>query len=709
MPRQQGLYVQRDFKLGLITEATGLAYPDDAVIFTDNCEFDLLGRVSRRDGFDFEAGYSTQAINKQLSAINTFVWKNVNGDGLVSFVVTQIGSTLYFYDANNAVSLSAGYKSSTIDLTGFSPSGAPTPRINDCQFADGFGVLFVTHPNLEPFYITYNSSADTFGGTQISVMIRDFKGDITDPLAIDARPAIAFGSITPAHHYNLANQGWSDTNITAWDTGRSDLPSNCDVWWDYLNTSDAFDVTQVPNDTSGNTAAPKGHFLLNYFNQNRSSVSGISSVTSDSTGVNRPTTGTFFAGRVWYTGINVSGYNEQILFSQIAESTADFGKCYQNNDPTASDFFDLEVTDGGVLSVPGAGTIYRLFPMRNALIVFGARGIWSITGSTGIGFTANDFTIQKISSIRSVSPFSYVDINGNPMFWNADGIFTVVAQQNQDGLTQITVNPITWTTIQTFYDEIPNLNKPFVRGAFNPTTQIAQWLYRSAIALTIEDNYKYDSVLVFNARSNAIYTWSLPPTTATDVYLHSIAVVDSIGAQTIEYQVIDGSSDTVQDASSDNVVAYAQSQTSVDPLFKYLCSYPAIGANSNITFASQVDTSYRDWQTRSPFYYDSSFITGYKLGGQGAMRFQPGYVFWYNEGNGEYYVTGVWDFATTGATGKYTTSQHLLYSDSSRSNLHKKIKIRGNGRTLQFLIESEKGQPFNIVGYAALESVSQVP
>lgn len=707
MPRQTAVNVQRDFKMGLITEATGLNYPENACVDTDNCEFDLLGRASRRQGFDLESAYTTQTIDKTLSSITTYYWRNVTGDGTVSFGVVQIGSTLYFYDASNTTSFSAGYKTSTVDLTAFSPVGAPTPRINACQFSDGFGKLFVVHSNLGAFYVTYNQTGDTFTATAITLQIRDFEG-LVDSYAISERPAgVNLAGLSKEHNYNLRNQGWDTTRLTAWDTAFTDMPSNADVWWSFKDSSDVFQTSLAATSAAGNTAAPKGHFLLNPYSQDRSTVSGVASITTVTTDTQRATATAFYAGRVWYSGINYPNYNSNIYFSQTIESPSQFGYCYQKNDPTAEDFFDLLPTDGGVIKIPEAGTVYKLFPMQTAILVFAARGVWAIYGNSGLGFTANDYSITKVSSIRTLSASSFVDVNGSPIYWNSDGIFTVQAQQGNGGQIQFNVVPMTYTSIQEFYDNIPNNNKAYARGFFNPQTQIVQWLYSSESPSTIDDNYTFDRILVYNARSNAFYPWSVSD---SSVKIHGIFVIDAAGAQTIEYTVIDAATDTVIDAAGDTVVAYAQSASTVTASFKYLVSYP-FSTSFKFTMADNFDTSYLDWTTyeTTGIDYDSYFTTGYKIRGNAAMKFQSNYVFFYNEDNGVYDVQGIWDYALSGNTGKYTSKQRLTYDDAAFSNLHKKVKIRGSGRSLQYKVSSVTGEPFTIIGWSAVESANSIP
>ena len=73
MPRQTVVSVERDFKGGLITEATGLSYPDNACVDTYNCVFNMLGDVERRAGFDFEFDYESKEIDPTLSVITSYI------------------------------------------------------------------------------------------------------------------------------------------------------------------------------------------------------------------------------------------------------------------------------------------------------------------------------------------------------------------------------------------------------------------------------------------------------------------------------------------------------------------------------------------------------------------------------------------------------------------------------------------------------------
>src|SRR5574337_386600 len=209
MPRSTAIAVENNFRNGLITEATGLNFPENSSTTVDNCIFNIPGNVTRRLGFDFEPNYSVKTIDRTNKVVQSYRWNNVAGDGTIILIVVQVGSALYFYDASTTDPISGHQITATVDLTAFSPAGAPTPSTEECQFADGNGLLFVVHPFTDAFSVAYDPSTQTFTTTKIDIQIRDTEG-VVDNLGIDTRPNSGLFGLSQTHHYNLLNQGWND-------------------------------------------------------------------------------------------------------------------------------------------------------------------------------------------------------------------------------------------------------------------------------------------------------------------------------------------------------------------------------------------------------------------------------------------------------------------------------------------------------------------
>lgn len=708
MPQQPLVNVENSFIRGLVTEATGMNFPEQAVTDTYDCIFHIDGSVYRRNGFDFEANYVTKNINRANCAIKSYLWQNVAGDGNTTVVVVQIGPTLYFYETNGTGIFSTGAQTTTVTLTPV--SGAPFPDAVEAQFCDGNGFLIVVHPYCDPIRIAYDTGVHTATATTITVQIRDFEGAINDPNAVDFRPTATLSTLDKYHHYNLLNQGWNDTNLGTWDTNQTTMPSNADVMWRFVDTSNNFTATSavIASVVSGNTPAPNGHFVLSLANQDRVTASGIAGLVNTTTSFQRPSVCAFFAGRVFYSGINYSGFNSRIYFTQILENVNQYGDCYQTNDPTAADLFDILPSDGGVLSIPEAGTIYRMHTVPGGLAIFAANGVWFLTGSTGLGFEANDYVLLKIADIQTISDSSFVNVNGYPAWWNAEGIYML---QGSNSGTMPVVQSLTYDTFKTFYDNIPVTSKRYVRGFFDKTDGQIRWLYRSGMTTDLTSTYEYDRVLNYNFKTQAFYPWTI--SNNGSVKVHAILPTELITRPVVVNNVVDSLSNNVVDSLTNQVIAFADSGNDAQQFDKYLVSYPDGSGSYNVTFGER-GTTYRDWFKFDNFgiNYLSYFITGFKLRGSGIRKFQNSWVEVFSRLKSavSYQFQGMWDYANTGSgTGRWSINQTVTHTDTNYSNTFRRLKVRGHGKTLQFRISSIENQPFDIIGWSSLQTVNAAP
>jgi hypothetical protein len=423
-------------------------------------------------------------------------------------------------------------------------------------------------------------------------------------------------------------------------------------------------------------------------------------------GYARPSTCAFFAGRVFYAGVTSGEYSNKVYFSQIVKKPSDFGKCHQTNDPTSEYSFDLLPTDGGVIPILDCGTILKLVSIQSALVIFATNGVWAINGSQGIGFTANDFQVRKVSSIPCLSPSSFVEVAGMPAWWNSDGIYAVAGT---DAYGQFQITPLSEKKIKGFFnDEIPVANKAYAKGAFNPLTKVVQWLYRSTAETSITTRYEFDKVLCLNTVTGAFYSWSLG---TTNVSVNGIVGIHGQAADTEEETVYVGSAEVT--VGGVNVTTEVTTTVERAGVFKYLCSYPS-GGSHRFTFAEEYDTGYVDFYgfNNVGTGYQSYFITGFKIRGEGQKKFQNNYLTLYvdNETSGKLYFRSVWDYATNSALGDYGTRQLVQWrSTVPRDYQVRKLKIRGSGRSLQFRVDSLPGENFAVTGWASFETSNTAP
>lgn len=710
MARQASSFVENNFVKGLVTEATGLNFPEQAVTEASNCVFDEKGLVRRRLGVNFEYGFANISISRTSKAVSCFTWEAAAGDGNNVIVVTQIGSTLYFYLASGEAVSDNLFAS--VSLTAFLPDGSTEdPSTVECQFSSGKGFLFVASPVLESIYVSYDPDMLSVTASEIPLMVRDFEG-VDDDLELDQHPS----TLSSLHHYNLFNQGWDleiqlnvpggGTNfpIEEWFVQFGHYPSNADVWWYYLDSVSQFAPDAV-NFRPGNSPAPKGHYIVNYYNQDRSTASGIADMPSTSSGNNRASTISFFAGRVWYSGVTGTGYSNRILFSQIIERDSQIGSCYQTNDPTSQDVFDLLPSDGGTILIPDSGTILKLLPYQDSLLVFGTNGVWRISGSQGVGFTANDYSIVQMSSISLLTAASFVSVAGVPTFWSAEGIYTVTTSQTSGSPE---VQSLTDTTIKDAYDDIPYESKKYARGVYNRNDRVITWVYRSTEPTTLTQKYSFDSVLNLNTLSGAFYLWSFD---TSDVEIIGVVVCLASRNEGGSTSIVTNSAlATVTDSLGATVYSLHTPDTSTTAdVTKFFVAH-----GSYVTFADEWDTNYVDWLSYDAIgtSFSSSFTTGYKVHGDGQRKAQPTYInlfFDTRDVNSSIDFRSLWQYATSGSTGRWSTAQRVTTDSTDYAYTRKRLKSRGSGVAYQFNVTSVTGQPFNLIGWSVFETANSGP
>lgn len=717
MPRQVLTTVENNFQRGLITETTGLNFPENACIETWDCVFDERGAVSRRLGFDYEESYTLFSTTRSTSAITEFEWKSVAGDGNTTFLVIQIGGTLHFYALTGTGAISDNKKSFTQALSSFQITGAPSPNGTQCQFDVGNGYLFVCHPSCDPFYISYSASGNSITATRITVQIRDTVGLTTDTFDVDYRPTSA--EQTDIHKYNLYNQGWfvtgvprqgDKTSVTPYNeffTGLSRYPSNSDVWWLFKDANEELDIAggnALGKGIKRTSPAPKGHYILDAFNQDRSDASGITGLAAVTSGNKRPKCITFFAGRAFYGGVDATGFNSRIYFSRVIRDDSHFGMCYSINDPTSEYTPDLLANDGGEIVVPGIGSLLRMIAMDNNLLLFASNGIWAITGSEGIGFTATDYTIKPVSGLEILSASSFVEIGGMITWWGRDGIYALKG----DEVGSFKIENLTEKTIDNdFFEDISPTSKETAKGDYNPQTKTIRWLYKSSAGATTDTRYNYDRVLSLNVVTGAFYPWTID--TSVGPTINGVIAVKGSGTDIQEVTVVDNNGATVVDTAAETVTVDEAVTVQRAAEFFYVTTKNTSGSSYQLTFSQTRDTTYVDWETAGTgVSYESYFITGYKVRGEASRKFNSNYitVFMETETGASCYIQGLWNYSNSSSSGKWSSEQQVYRTKTLRDVQQARIKMRGSGRAVQFKFRSEESCPMTIIGWSTWETVN---
>lgn len=755
MARAEETKLYRTFVKGLITEASPLTFPEDASFDELNTVLSRKGNRTRRLGLN----YATEEVNFSIPvpasdfARNEFVWKSVNENPDINYLIVQQGNLLQAFDLSSA-SPATGFIGST-DLTPYLRPGADLSSLTSkfAQFASGRGNLYVVHEDLEPLAVTWSESTETFTVTALKILIRDFEG-MDDNLANDEEPAI----LSKEHHYNLQNQGWVTTSQSAtqfspvvlngytytsefsypdfWTYGSSvayqapvgsnpifvyqskigRFPGNNKQWWvaraeadnDEENVKAGDFLPLVLNKLySGNNRAPRGHYVINAFRKDRAGVSGISDISIEDLNF-RPNAVSFFSGRAWYAA------GSTVYYSQILDGTSldRAGLCHQEADPTAEDISDLIASDGGVVPIPEANKIQRILPLSNGMMVFALNGVWFVSGGDA-AFSATNISVAKVSSIGTNAPLSVVELNDTIFWWSEVGINGL--QQSQGSFSNVTGQfsntNIAEQTIQSFYNEIPANSFPYVKGCYDSRNNVMYWLYQDSD--TLQGNFRYNKVLLYDATLQAFYPWEFSMFDAEDLGPRVTGLFLNVGfLSDTDQELVTDLGVLVTDVGAPVTVEIFDTQirptniTYVTDIFT---------GGEGFTFSQADSLTYADWAEHdgTGLPYDSFLYTGFEMNNDAMRRKQAVYLTTHFRRTEEMDGEGIestctfvaaWDWSNNGFSNKWSApieayrlrANNIPYFDTVVS----KHKVRGSGKALQFRFgTSEIGKTFDLLGW----------
>jgi len=400
---------------------------------------------------------------------------------------------------------------------------------------------------------------------------------------------------------------------------------------------------------------------------------------------------------VWYGGTPADKYSSKLYFSQTVTSDRQFGRCYQNNDPTSKELFDLLDTDGGVIDLPRIERVVSMRVVGDVLVIFGTNGIYTIRGDNEGPFRATSYTVSFISTVGAVSDLSIIDVDGNLIWWNYDGIYTLARGQ----LGQFEVQNMSKQTIQSLVDDIPPANKNFVKGAYNRREQLVRWIYSDAVNLS---GYKYNRILEFNVVSQAFYTHTISPGSAV---MSGIISIYGQSSDTFLENVTDSGGVPVTVGVSENVQIEVSSVIPNQEIFKFLVTGDFFGTGRRMTYAEMNDIGLVDWRSLGGgSEYLSYGVAGYRVRGDFLRSFTSTPIEFVVDTieDGSLIVRGVWDYGA-----RMSIPQELYRLAPGASYLLRRVKLRGKGRSMQIRFESVGTKPFSLVGWSSYDTGGTLP
>lgn len=773
------------FIKGLITESSPLTFPENASLDEDNFVLNRDGSRSRRLGMEYEEDYVLNPLGvTTLDTTSFHEWKLSGGDSNLSIGVIRAYNKLWFINmldrSPSSVLLNGG-----VALT---ISSLETAEISTAVINNAFIIVSADLPY--PIRLIYNSTTDSVSQEEYTVYVRDFWG-VYDGLIDNERPTV----LSYCHRYNLLNQGWSPTVPTPTGVEPiqytydilSKYPSNSDIWTvgKISDTTSAdfekYSPTELVKRMHDFLYAPKGKHVLDVFKrgETRQTVSAVPAATAAApvntitypisswatkllvglnfqntvspvspapviTGQLLPvdkesnsfTTVAAYAGRVWYSGVRSAvldpdsqspSYSGYVFFSQTVTNDGKMGKCYQEADPTSESISDIVDTDGGAIHIIDAVNILALVPTKSTLLVFAENGIWQVSGGQ-TNFTATSYDVSKVSSIGCTSTKSIISVNSEVFYWAKGGIFRIVFDEASGGLKS---ENLSLTSIQTFYNDIPEIGKKYARGIFDEQQNTIRWLYNND-SVTYNGESKYNKELILDLTLGAFYPNSISDTT---VYISDYVRSPYYSESQTQDEVVVGTNPVLV-ASLDEVVVNITQSLQRTSTVSYLAIHPTL---FKFTLAKYRDSTFYDWVVATGgTNYSSYLVTGYDIFGELLRKKQVPYIFFYfdrtedgfTEAGGNLtldnqsscLVQAQWNWANSANSGKWGNqfqAYRLLrnYIPSGASDtfdygdrvIVTKNKLRGSGKALSLKIQSDAGKDMKLLGWAMTITGEVVP
>lgn len=761
MTRQTSLVEVNNFVAGLVTEASPLNFPPNSSLDEVNFVLRRDGSRRRRLGIDFEGGYSI--VNTPYSlmeggVMQAFRWDNAGGDERRSFIVVQVANALYVFDGTTAV-----ISGSPLYNTSFSTDGSKR-----FSFAVVDGILVVANGSSKIVLLKYDDGVFTEELT--SLKIRDLFGveDIYGGVNLREGSNISkrIGGQSHAHVYNLRNQTWAlrpkvvtsentEDAITAFIGPAGAWPSNSDVVTFSLypdandeddRLTDRFNAKDVAFNIIGTSPAPKGYFIIDALSRGSSRLTEIANLHSrvalnyyvsalpEDRTPGGATVVAEYAGRAFYAGFSgevIGGdsvsprMSSYVLFSKLVDSSADLGTCYQAGDPTSKEEPDLLDTDGGFIRIDGAYGINELINVGGALLVIAANGVWKIQGGSEFGFKATNYMVEKITPYGCTSPGSIVQLDSGVVYWSQDGIYNVAKNQFGDYVA----DNLTQKTIQTLYDSLSNNDKVNCSAVYDSYERKVTWTYNNT-ALS-NGNVKQ---LVFDITLGAFYKVELQgggtPRVTGGVLVPPYKL--ELGFEDVEVEGVD-----VTVAGEKVAIAYDIETPSLTEV-AYLTIVSASTSGTSFTFSKFSDGAFKDWASYNGSGFDAKayLLAGWLSGGdnqrQKAVPWLTTYFHKTEDGfevdeEGDYIpvgesscrVSSQWNWTNSINSGKWSKSfqayrhkRHYIPSsaedefDNGELLVVTKNKLRGSGKSVSILFETEPMKDCHLVGWSMIVGVN---
>jgi hypothetical protein len=366
----------------------------------------------------------------------------------------------------------------------------------------------------------------------------------------------------------------------------------------------------------------------------------------------------------------------------------------------------------------GIDRIISLVNLSSHLVVIATNGVWMISGGSDYGFSATNHKTQRISAFGSLGTRCVVEDSSKVLYWSEDGIYAV----GKDQLGEYTATNITQSTIQTFYEQIPNTTKEKAIGIYDAVGKKIRWIYHEGTRFTRDSLTKE---LVLDLTINAFYVnriYNLDSNTAEVISAFKSTPFQSGAGNTL---VLVDNDEAF--AASDQVVVPSTGRQAGIQSSRYLCVILVEGV-PYFTFGYYNNPFFRDWEQVDGNGVDAKayLTTGDYTADDSSIHKQIPYltIHFLRTENGVdaelnplspsgCYVRSMWDWANGYQSNKWGPlmqayryrKQYIPSGPDDDYNtgfevVSSRNKLRGRGRAFSLYFETEPNKDCRLIGWS---------
>jgi hypothetical protein len=344
--------------------------------------------------------------------------------------------------------------------------------------------------------------------------------------------------------------------------------------------------------------------------------------------------------------------------------------------------------------IPGMGGVLNMASVRNGLLVLATSGVWEISGGQRGVFTADGYSVRKVTDNGMSSVTGFQQIEG-ALAYTGDGGIYVMAPNQYTG--QLEATSMSDSAIQTIWNQIPDAAQKRVQCSYDDALKRFYILCRTN-PLNTRVNFM-DTMLIFDARAGAWFKFTFKYETDNGLLTgFAISNADDTSSNKKMKFLFEASTTTVQVADFD--------QTSFNDWD---------GTNGPIPFLHFGHDAMGDFQRpgQAPIItvFSKRTETGYTDTGAGWDSVNPSSTL----------MSAYWDWSDDPVTGKggttypdgsaKTSGQQEVYRHrrqfvpASAGDLDgypvivTRNKVRGRGRALQLRFDGATDKDSHILGF----------